>query len=104
MGKTYAVNWGKKSLRFNLPVFWKVFIQDTRRIGWRGHMGKKHVRTYSEMGDVKLIGISYPQYLKGKRTCSKIRYTAFCRPQKMFEKIELDTISIAAPTIPFIAP
>jgi len=28
MGKTYAVNWGKKSLRFNLPVFWKAFMQE----------------------------------------------------------------------------
>jgi len=54
---------------------------------------ERTTRIYSEIEDVRLIGISDPNYsrvkelaARHKRTCSKIQYTTFCRSQKDVRK------------------
>jgi len=63
-----------------------------------GYMGENHVRIYSEMEDVKLIGISDPNTSRVKGLAARYGALPFADHKKMFEKTKLDAISIAAPT------
>ena len=63
-----------------------------------GYMGKNHVRIYSEMEDVKLIGISDPNTSRVKELAARCNTLPFADHNKMFKKTKLNAISIAAPT------
>jgi UDP-N-acetylglucosamine 3-dehydrogenase len=63
-----------------------------------GYMGENHVRVYSEMEDVKLMGISDPNTLRVKELATRYDTLPFADYKKMFERAKLDAISIAAPT------
>lgn len=63
-----------------------------------GYMGENHVRIYSEMEDVKLMGISDPNSSRVKELATKYDTLPFADHKKMLEKTKLDAISIAAPT------
>ncbi len=63
-----------------------------------GYMGGNHVRIYSEMEDVKLIGISDPNTSGVKELAARYNTLPFSYHKKMFKKTKLDAISIAAPT------
>ncbi|WP_440946660.1 UDP-N-acetylglucosamine 3-dehydrogenase [Methanosarcina sp. T3] len=63
-----------------------------------GYMGENHVRIYSKMEDVKLIGISDPNTSRVKELAARYGTLPFANHKKMFEKTKLDAISIAAPT------
>ncbi len=63
-----------------------------------GHMGENHVRIYSKMEDVKLMGISDPNTSRVRELATKYDTLSFADHKKMFERAKLDAISIAAPT------
>lgn len=63
-----------------------------------GYMGENHIRIYSEMEDVRLTGISDPNSSRVKELAARYDTLPFADHKKMFEKIKLDAISIAAPT------
>ncbi|MCQ1535112.1 Gfo/Idh/MocA family oxidoreductase [Methanosarcina sp. KYL-1] len=63
-----------------------------------GYMGENHVRIYSEMEDVKLFGISDPNVSRARELADRYETKPFADHRKMFEKLELDAVSIAAPT------
>lgn len=63
-----------------------------------GYMGENHVRIYSEMEDVKLFGISDPNVSRARELANRYETKPFADHKKMFEKLELDAVSIAAPT------
>lgn len=63
-----------------------------------GYMGENHVRIYSEMEDVKLLGISDPNTSRARELAVRYETKPFADHNKMFEKLGLDAVSIAAPT------
>lgn len=63
-----------------------------------GYMGENHVRIYSEMEDVKLLGISDPNASRARELAVRYETKPFTDHTKMFEKLGLDAVSIAAPT------
>jgi UDP-N-acetylglucosamine 3-dehydrogenase len=63
-----------------------------------GYMGENHVRIYSEMEDVRLIGISDPNSSRVKELAARYETLPFSDHKKMLGKTNLDAISIAAPT------
>lgn len=77
-----------------------VGVKELIRVGvvGTGCMGENHVRIYSEMEEVKLMGISDPNIPRVKEVASKYDTLPFADHKKMFEKAKLDAISIAAPT------
>jgi UDP-N-acetylglucosamine 3-dehydrogenase len=61
-------------------------------------MGGNHVRIYSEMEDVRLIGISDPNSSRVRELAARYNTLPFADHKKMLEKTKVDAISIAAPT------
>ena len=56
-----------------------------------GYMGENHVRIYSEMEDVKLIGISDPNTSRVKGLAARYGALPFADHKKMFEKTNVIT-------------
>ena len=61
-----------------------------------GHMGRYHVGVYSEIPNVKLVGVSDLNEIKGNEIAEKYNTTFYKDYKELFGKV--DVVSIAVPT------
>jgi len=63
-----------------------------------GNMGKQHVRTYSEINNVKLVAVSDEDELKGDVMVKKYGCKFYKDYNEMFKKEDIDLVSVVVPT------
>lgn len=63
-----------------------------------GNMGKHHVRNYSKLGNVNLVAVCDIDEERGKDISSKFLCKYYKSYEEMFEKENIDAVSIAVPT------
>lgn len=63
-----------------------------------GNMGKHHVRTYSEIENVKLVAVSDIDEVKGRAIAERYGCRFYKDYNEMFEREKIDLVSVVVPT------
>lgn len=63
-----------------------------------GNMGKKHVKTYSEIQDINLVAVVDIDEEAGKKVAKDYNCRFYSTHTEMIEKEKLDIVSVATPT------
>ena len=64
-----------------------------------GAMGRNHVRVYSEMPDVELVGVADARPAGGRGVRRRYRRPGLRRLRRMLDEQRPDAVTIAVPTV-----